>query len=349
MMRRRFTLLAAAGALVLACGGQPASPDADASLVDSSVAVDAGRTFLDDPSGELPALLSEVGLYPALPDRSVVDARATSYVPRYPLWSNGSQKERFIVVPPGAAVDIGDRDAWLFSPGTLLFKTFSYVEPESMEPVPVETRIIRRRDDGWDFVAYRWREDGTDAERLAGTAATDVTVHDAEQGTFQHSIPSRLECRVCHESRPATILGFSELQLGDVLEDLAARGVLAGDAPDQPDEVVHEDPATRDVLAYFEGNCTHCHNGGTGPNNSFDLRHPVALENTIDQPTEGIGSANGLRIDPGSPSTSVLFLAFSGETEDPELRLMPPAGVQRRDASTIESLRQWILSLPSSP
>lgn len=341
----RSASLAVAVCLASACGEGSGSPDAD--LVDGPSSVDAD-SFLDTPLGELPPLLSEVGLYSNVLDRAVVE-RAVSYEPLHPLWSNGSRKERFIVLPKGEAIDASDRGRWYFPVGTLLFKTFSYFSPTSMDAIPVETRLLRRRDDGWDFVAYQWRDDSSDAELLSGTQPTKVDVTDAEQGSLVHSIPSRLECRICHESTPAMVLGLNELQLAPDLEHLSESGHLAGPVPQDPDSVSHEDEATREVLGYFEGNCSHCHNGGTGPNNSFDLRHAVALDNIVGQPTQGLGSADGLRVDPGSPLTSVLFQAFSGESENPELKLMPPVGVQRRDEDAIEDLRQWILDLPSSP
>jgi hypothetical protein len=49
---------------------------------------------------------------------------------------------------------------------------------------------------------------------------------------------------------------------------------------------------------------------------------------------------------PGSPETSILFLAFSGETDDPEVSAMPPMGVDVRDQAAIELLRAFILELP---
>ncbi len=44
-------------------------------------------------------------------------------------------------------------------------------------------------------------------------------------------------------------------------------------------------------------------------------------------------------------ASSILFQAFSGETDDPEVGDMPPLGIDRRDAEAIEVLRGWIASL----
>ncbi len=57
-------------------------------------------SFIDgDLEGPLPKRLSELGLYPEPKTRSSFHARAVYYEPRYPLWSNGSEKQRFIVSP----------------------------------------------------------------------------------------------------------------------------------------------------------------------------------------------------------------------------------------------------------
>jgi hypothetical protein len=76
------------------------------------------------------------------------------------------------------------------------------------------------------------------------------------------------------------------------------------------------------------------------------LEHGVALANMIDVPTQGSGQAAGIRITSGSPENSILFQAFSGESSNQEVQLMPPIGVALRDSATVELLRNWITSLP---
>ena len=40
------------------------------------------------------------------------------FTPRYPLWSDGMSKRRWLHVPPGASIDKSDPDAWEFPRGT---------------------------------------------------------------------------------------------------------------------------------------------------------------------------------------------------------------------------------------
>ena len=65
---------------------------------------------------------------------------------------------------------------------------------------------------------------------------------------FDHLIPSRLDCRTCHEAAPVPVLGFDELGLGpDQLAALAADGVLAGAPPGPPAEIDAATALERDV------------------------------------------------------------------------------------------------------
>lgn len=324
------------------------------SLLIAFVAVACGGTeesFLDSPLGAFPERLSEVGIYPDPAERSEVAAGAIGYEPRWPLWSNGSHKQRFAVLPPGFVIDNSDRTRWTFPAGTLFFKTFSYDELGDGALRPIETRVIRVLEEGWDAHVYQWNEDASDAERLALDTPVEVTVRDRGSEPFTHAIPSRRDCRKCHESEPAWIIGFDELRLNHTRDGAAETqlealsNLFAETPPSDAERISHEDELTRDVLGYVHGNCAHCHNGGTGQNNSFDMRYPVFEENTIGRMTEGLGTAPGIRIEPGEPQSSILFLAFSGETDNDEIKSMPPVGVQRRDAEAIEMLRAWILSL----
>jgi hypothetical protein len=286
-------------------------------------------TLVDDPLGPFPATIAGLGLD---------DERALPYDTRYPFWANGAEKDRLVVLP--APIDNTVRDRWAFPAGTLLFKTFRF--PGAARPA--ETRVLRRTDDGWDYAAYRWRDDADDGDLLELAEPTPVPVS-VDGVAFDHLIPSRLDCRTCHEQPRGVVLGLDELGLGaDGLAALDDAGLLAVPPPADPEEIVAA-PLERDALGVLEASCAHCHDGGDGPSSAFDLRHGAAVASTLCQPTSESHTAAGYRIVPGDPGASILFLAVSGETDDPEVKAMPPLGVQHRDAAGIEVLRAWILSL----
>jgi len=328
--------------LVLGCSDPPETEPTEPAIPEPP----AG-SLLADPLVPFPELLSETGLFPFAPDLSRVPSMVHGYAPAWPLWSNGLGKSRHLAIPKGAAVDTSDRAAWRFPLGTLFFKTFSDDERH------IETRVLRLGNDGWEFAAYRWNDDGADANKLdlKMGVMVDVTTDGA---ALEHRIPNLLDCRQCHEASPSQVLGFDELRLNhgvdgeqSELERIFEEGVLAGSMPVDPVEVTDADPIAREVRGYLHGNCSNCHNGWTGESSSFDMRHAVALENTVGKPTESSASAPGIRIVPGSPEDSILFLAFSGETDDPEVKAMPPVGIERRDPEAVELLRGFITSLPT--
>lgn len=295
--------------------------------------------WLQDPLGPLPDDFAEVGLYLDGGDPDTVPDRAIAYTPRWPLWSSGSEKHRHLVLPEGAVIDNGG-EGWSFPPGTAFFKTFGY--PRDGRFVPVETRVMHvEADGGWAFEGYAWDVDGRTAQKLELTFSTEVTVQ-TDDGPLLHTIPARLECRECHESSPGFVLGFEPLQLGehaDALQDHFSAPLSA------PPPLPSTDASTEAVLGLFVGQCVHCHNGSDGPSSAFDLRPNVALENTIGVETESSAMASGIRVVAGDPASSILFQAFSGETDDPEVGDMPPLGIDRRDTQAIELLRGWIAGL----
>jgi hypothetical protein len=109
--------------------------------------------------GELPARLSETGLY-ASAGSSKLAGDVRPYAPAHELWSDGATKRRWIRLPPGGRIDTADMDAWSFPVGTRLWKEFS------RDGRRIETRLLTRVDagpDGWVALAYVWNAGGTEA------------------------------------------------------------------------------------------------------------------------------------------------------------------------------------------
>lgn len=300
-----------------------------------------------------PERLSDFGV---LIDPSRVTSEGTGfapealvYTPRFQLWTNGSRKLRHIVLPKGTRID-NSRVNWRFPDGTLAFKTMFFAGAGEQ---PVETRVIRIIEGVPEFAAYLWNSSGTEATLLSGREATPRSVRDFEGNVFEHLIPSRLDCRTCHESSPLQLLGVTSLQLASDDGAALARswfesGLFAQDPTKNVAVLPAEDARTKEVLGYFYGNCSHCHNGWNGPSSTYSLLPDDALDNLIDHRTEGSASIDGIRVIPGDPESSVLFQAVAGHADGRyEALPMPSLGVQRADLAAIALIQGWIEALTS--
>jgi len=320
MVRRRLAIVLV-GTLVTACGG---SSDAEQTR------------WLEDTSAPVPARLSEVGIYADVSSRTPHE-EIVRYVPKHPLYSNGLAKERYVYLAEGTHVDVGD-DGWAFPIGTVLVKTFLDGE------APIETRLVFRTAGGWDYAIYRWLPDASDAELLEGNwAEVTVSLGDGER---THTLPSRLDCRTCHETHEdvagVPVLGIGAFQT-DV--DLVDAGIFSRPPELRPVEGRTEEETA--ALSYFIGNCTSCHNGGDSINSVFSLYPDEALANTVGQPTQS-ETGEGIRVVPGDPGRSVLYITVV-EAADPGYRgpfkTMPPIGVNTTDEDAAGILGDWIRGL----
>jgi hypothetical protein len=342
----------------------------------------AATTLIDNPTGPMPMDLKDVGIFTAIPDLSKVHARAFAFSPKYPLWSNGLDKDRYAVLPDKTTIDTTVRDAWSFPVGTLFFKTFSYKDAAG-KAVPVETRIIRRvATTGevykqWQFHVYEWNAAGTAA--TLGTLLVDSmdakNVNSPRQRIprmvtvggqmFTHNIPKVGDCWNCHVANKSVIIGFDELRLNykpiatapSQLEQVMAKGWLTKPPVAPLLEVTGRNPAEKAALEYLQANCAHCHNGEEAlePGARYpalDLRYQNAVKQTVNVMTMTVGTAPGPRIVPGNPMMSILFLAVQAVGDpnaNPEVKPMPTVGVERMDQTAVNLLRTWIMNVTPAP
>ena len=269
-----------------------------------------------------PLLADDAPLPDRLSELPFESARRTvPYAPTWPLWSNGLEKRRWLYTPGRDPIDTEDR-VWDWPVGSLLFKEFAW------DGGLVETRVMRREADDWDYATYVW--DGDDAWRLPAAERVEL---DAPA----HTIPSRYECRLCHEPAGGPI-GLRPRQLSQA--DLDVFGDRFSPAV-EPVPITGHDATTTDVLGYFIGNCVHCHDGRRSKQTAFDLRPDAALDNLIGVETRSPLLPGGVRVQPGSAEESQLFLALL-QSESGDVSAMPPAGVDRVDEAAVDLFREWI-------
>jgi hypothetical protein len=321
----RWSVLALVGLLNLhgGCGGSTSAEQATRWLLTS-----------EEP---LPELLSEVGLYEDLAGlRTYADL--AGYVPKHPLYSDGLDKERHLYLPDGMRVEAAGDQVWEFPIGTVLAKTFSY------EGAPVETRLLFRTANGWDYGLYKWLPDGSDASLLRGNWS-DVRV-ELGRGKLTHTLPSRLDCRTCHETHESVaaspVIGVSRLQTD---RDLIDAGVFSETPQTTP--VQGRTPEETAALSYFVGNCITCHNGGDSINSAFSLYPEDVVSNIVNHPTQS-ETGEGVRVVPGDPEQSVVYItvvAAGASGYQGPFKKMPPIGVDVIDPDASTILGAWIEDL----
>lgn len=291
----------------------------------------------------LPDRLSASGLYADVATDKLADG-VRPFAPRFELWSDGADKRRWILLPPGAAVDAQDPDDWDFPVGTRVWKEFR------VDGVRVETRMIQRfgpNDDEWAAAAYVWGDDGDALRAPSGALRARGTDHD---------VPSASDCLGCHRGRRSFVLGFSAIQLPRrVLSALVDERLLLPDATSDSaarDNTLPGDAATQAALGYLHANCAHCHNRDRPAQHGPRCFDPDA---TIDfflrvgdlarpDTTATYRTAVGSVIVPGDPDDSEILLR--AQSRDPWWG-MPALGTRRVDSDGAALLETWIVGLTS--
>jgi mono/diheme cytochrome c family protein len=319
----------------------------------------AATACADEAAHPAPPHLADTGLYADFGRRELAPG-VEAFSPQYPLWTDGADKQRWIALPPGTAIDATEVDHWQFPVGTRLWKQFSFGRP-------VETRFMELQPDGsWLYATYHWLPDGSGAP-LAPAAGLRAVAATAEGR--HHDLPSIADCRLCHEGTRTPVLGFSALQLssdrdplaphaaphrdGELdLDALAGRGLIRGLDPrwlSAAPRIAARSPGERAALGYLHGNCGSCHNA-TGPLQRLGLRLDHPLADPANGPAPAIATAVGvpsrfalpgaaLRIAGGRPDQSVLARRLA--SVDP-LTQMPPFGRHLADTEALSLIEAWI-------
>ena len=332
------------------------------SSFEGDVASATGELACDDDS-PLGETLSSTGFFGA--GVETYDALAA-------LWSDGAEKQRFVKLPCGAQIDTSDVDEWSFPRGTTLWKEFT------VEGQKVETRVFKKIGDddsaeaSWDFSAYAWNDDETEAVK-----APDGAVHDATGW----EIPARSTCMECHANVPGRVIGFSALQLGHAsssghdgvtLASLVDDGRITH-APPREAPAVHEwSSIAKNAQLALHASCGHCHReGGIGteyttgqdttgaavPGLALRIRFEdteassaamrtavnVALVSPL---TDASGQEITQRIVAGDPGKSGLFHRMTNRGDWTQ---MPPLATNVVDDEAAAAVHAWIESLEPTP
>ncbi len=345
---RRALLLAALALGPAACGD------------DSNGTPDAGPVEPALPPGCAgqpvpPTTLACTGLYVDIASKQL-NTGVEAFTPAVPLWSDGTDKQRWIRLPPGTIIDNTDPNEWVFPIGTRLWKQFSVGGKR------IETRLWHKvRTNNWVAATYAWNADDSAAARTPGG---DVPI---AGGTYH--IPTGDECDKCHKGRSERILGFEHVELGLpgaqglTLAKLIERKLLK--VPPATATLAIGDDGTgvaAPALGWLHANCgITCHNGNSssvafqaGMRLRLDPRQldgrPL-LESDPRRTTTGIKvnavNWNGrTRIIPGDPEASLLYQLISNRGEGNQ---MPPIASRVVDVTNVALIKDWIVRMAPPP
>ncbi len=343
-MRRALLLVS-----LTACTSEPrAEPVADVgvdssshdAVVDSHLADahDGASDATPEPPPKVPDTLAETGLYKDFAAGTLADG-VVAFDVNFPLWSDGSEKSRYLLLPPGTTIDTSDPDHWTYPKGTKSWKEFRVGGKR------IETRFIEKTGEGsWGFryVAYAWSED-----QKSAVAARDGVKN--ALGTT-HDIPSQEHCDQCHSGTRDGVIGPGAHQWSGRYDKLGALFAKVPAAVEPPGTGV-----VKDVLGYLHGNCGYCHSDQGRWADARKLRLRLRIADTVpaetptyrtlinvDMAHADVSGNPYIGVVPGNPDKSHLVMRM--ERRD-QIWDMPPVGSEAVDTAAMVRIREWISNM----
>lgn len=321
-----------------------------------------------------PRLLSDYGLFAGDMALQRPAAGVVPYDLNTPLFSDFTNKNRFIRIPEGTQIQYREHGVFEFPVGTVIAKTFGYdidMRDPSAGQRHLETRIETRLEQGWFGFTYIWNAEQTDASLSLGGSEMEVSwVHsDGQPRTNHYQVPNANQCLNCHLEDDRFV------PLGPTAANLNRENELLGHGVNQLSHfgetgVVSKLPSLQTIAkmpvfddetsgtiaerarAWLDVNCAHCHNpSGTARTSGLDLRasQNVPSKFGVWKSPVAAGHGSGGReydIVPGKPDDSILL--FRLESTDPSIA-MPNVGRNLAFPAAINLVRQWIAAMPQLP
>ena len=317
-------------------------------LVIAAVAVAVAAAPLrqvNDPAitgAAFPVNLSEFGFFADGPAQRPA-AGVTPYRLNTPLWSDGSDKLRFVYLPAGTKARAQAEGLLDLPVGAALIKTFKFGSQL------IETRVLLHRADGWLALPYQWNAAQTEARLVLAGARVPVTTPAGV--AISYAIPNKNQCKECHA------LSGAVTPIGPKARNLAASWLTALHRAKRLDavpvvarrvplwEARNTAPLADAARGYLDVNCAHCHNPKASASNSgLDLRweqsDPISLGIGKRPVAAGRGSGNlDFDIVPGDPEHSILLYRM-GSLEGGIS--MPEVGRSSLDPDGLDIVTRWV-------
>jgi uncharacterized repeat protein (TIGR03806 family) len=220
------------------------------------------------------------------------------------LFTDYAYKQRLIKIPSGTKIQNLSDASISFPDGTILVKTFYYLNDErdaNEDKRIVESRLLIKENNSWNVATYIWNESQTDARLELDGYDTELSWLDGNGNRLStaYHIPSQSECGTCHQSKSKlTPIGPTLRNLnrevnrnGESLNQIAhlqSVGLLddridLSHLPQIIDYKNHDLKISERGRAYLDMNCAHCHNPDgwdKASNRQFDFRFEIPFEQT---------------------------------------------------------------------
>jgi uncharacterized repeat protein (TIGR03806 family) len=313
-----------------------------------------------------------------------------------PLFSDYAHKLRTIWMPSGMAAVYEENATFDFPVGTVITKTFYYPRPvgaardsksvartydESADFVRrasgagglnlanvhlIETRVLVRREHGWEALPYVWNAAQSEAElaRTGDAIPLELVADDGAREAFTYVVPNENQCAGCHvvdlKTKAIAPIGPKARHLNrdfhytsgseNQLAHWTTLGYLTG-APDSaaaPKNAEWRDsaqPLSARARAYLDVNCGHCHNPkGPANTSALDLTIFAADDRHLGmcKPPVAAGRGTGdhlFDIVPGRPDDSIL--PYRMTSSEPGV-MMPEQGRNTTHHEGVALIREWI-------
>ena len=298
------------------------------------------------------------------------------YEPISSLFTDYAVKERFVWVPVGETASFDQNNKSLdFPTGSALIKMFYYnnVLPTNTTKI-IETRVMVKTQNGWDFAEYVWNEAQTEAflETTEDGGYTEVNwLQDGQERFVNYRIPAKQQCVICHSNdfetvplgiKPQNINSFLTYDDGpsNQLQKLIDFGYLEDALPSNITTVVDWEDASNSLeqraKSYLDINCGNCHiDGGQGDYRAIRLGYTDTLNNDEnagvcvegDTPIPvGGGTFITKLIAPEDSENSIIYYRMS-VTGD-EAYKMPQFGQSLVHTEALALMEDWINSINQS-
>lgn len=321
-------------------------------LFAAAVATSASQTEMSESAITAqgsPAQLSAFGFFEGGANKP--SARLMPYELRNPLFSDYSEKHRFIHLPASGKVEAGADGKIAFPVGTALIKSFGYPDNSGKLRI-LETRLLLHRAEGWVALPYVWRADGKDADlRVGGTRLPIEFAHQGRKMAISYAVPNKNQCKQCHSSSDAIMpIGpFAQNIVFPRKGDAEKLGIKPARLEAKWDDAKSGTLDQR-AHAYLRVNCGHCHAPKGSASNSglyLDGSAKDAAAYGIGKRPVAAGRASGdldFIIEPGKADRSILIARL--KSTDPGIA-MPELGRAMAHEEGIKLLEEWVAAMSS--